>query len=166
MGKKEKLTKKEKKAREQAKFEKWSSEWTDKNRGDDATKARKVRAEREKEERKKTTLEKHMPKYEVWANKDQRGKVMIDRYHLHDEKTADQRQAERHAKAARAPASSVVASKLPSSYRSTEPVLYTPKITSDVHNDGQSPLALQSAVKAAQGNEPPRPTTFGSSMGK
>ena len=44
-----------------------------------------IRAEREKEEAKRTQYEKNSQKYEIWANKDERGKMMIDRYNLHGE---------------------------------------------------------------------------------
>ena len=165
-----KRCKKEKKAEKQAKFEKWEEGWKEKQREDDEKKAKKVRKQIAKEEAAKTSFEKNVPKYEIWGSKDQKGKVMIDRYQLHkstEEKEKVKAERTLHASPAAPKASSVIRSKLPTHTPPTTRV-YTPKVTRSHHeaDEAASPATgASTSTRTHPGTEVPRPSNFSSATG-
>lgn len=131
-----KRVKKEKAIAKQEKFNKWETGWQEKQRKGDAKKVKKVQKQRQKEENAKTTIEKNIPKYEIWGSKDQKGKMMIERYQLHRTKEEKEKQkieaqnANPHVTPPPKRASEAIRSKIPPKTPETVRV-YTPKVETD-----------------------------------
>mmetsp|Transcript_7557 Transcript_7557/g.31967 ORF Transcript_7557/g.31967 Transcript_7557/m.31967 type:complete len:431 (+) Transcript_7557:182-1474(+) len=79
------MTKNEIRAAEAQKQKEWGDEFNRKQRAKDAEKAKAVRKQREKAERKVTDQERNAERYEVWAGRDQKAMQFMDRYDYKNE---------------------------------------------------------------------------------
>ena len=90
-----KEAKRAKKEEEEAKQREWEKNFTEKKRSKDKGKAEFFLQQKEEEDSKKNSREMNQSKYEIWSNKDAKGKMLIDRYQLHDKEKAQQKKEER-----------------------------------------------------------------------